>query len=167
MDQINIWSNAPENHREGRDVSGDFCVGLMGGGAVGWFSDVLKPTHLFFLWRTPDWSLLRMKKVHLLCGGTCFLVTGKRHSRQMLMLLMLLMFVCSPNLFFLRLSWSSGPLYCLTFNFTCHPLILLPFPIAICLRRLMVTSQTWEVLSEMFFSEKKIPTDDGIMWDHH
>ena len=34
MDQINIWSNAPENHREGRARLGWFCWGFDGGGCL-------------------------------------------------------------------------------------------------------------------------------------
>ena len=68
MDQINIWSNAPENHREGRAVSGEFFLGFDGGGATGWFSGVLKPTHFFF-YEGLLIDLFCIWKTYIFCAG--------------------------------------------------------------------------------------------------
>ena len=69
MDQINIWPNAPENHREGRARLGWFCWGFDGGGCLDDSQEYWNQRISFFLWRTPDRSLLHMEKLHLLCVG--------------------------------------------------------------------------------------------------
>lgn len=93
------------------------------------------------------------KSTSFVCGGTCFLVTGKGIAS-----IVGVAICCWISVFTQLLLSKIVLVLSLTFNFTCHPGNSgspFPWPRP---RRLMVTSQTWEVLSEMFFSEKKIPT---------